>query len=1033
MGRAMRSSATLPSEVTTGEPSRPRQAVWSRVVPLLLALFSGLLSVGILLFHDRFEGSSALSLWAVCALLGSAGNFWSLLRVGSRIRPALQLSAAFFGGLSIIVAAGVFPGSSTSVTVLVTSATLAIFLVHPSAPAREGPSGNGSSPIAASELSTAGIAFPWRDTRTFGGVNLRRLILSCGTALSAVLVLVAVTRPLGSLGARMATTAVLMSLTAAIAEAARKRRFSADSSTWHVSSTILLAINSVIALPALTLSIFEMALRIPMWGGPGPILPFVSPTAWIPVTVASLTVTLTIQILRAGQNLSALATLIAGSLLTAWTAGAVVPEPVISSLIFIATAVVAAAMSVALAGTATISIIGAAVCALSALLAAPTHSAIWFLIALAAALCCLTSLVPTRSGKRYQQVHLAGALSGACFTLIVLFTTHESVSDPQTLHSSDEAPAVVTTLTASILLIASGIRRWRHSSFLGLVAPITGGAMVLSIVGLLRADQTAPLTSVAVLSAALIVEAVSLVNAGAHSRLTVLLTSALIPPTSILIIVHAWHMTGRHVWGAPELLAVTLSVLLAYLGRRVSLLLARAHGIADARLARLLWNSTLALSCVITVPAAVTTGKFGAVHFALLALLPLFFTLPIAHPPFPIRFSLGTGSAVVLGWLSVYFAAERAASPPLVSSWLATVTCLTIVLTALSIRRQPPERGLRLIRVALGSLLCVIAMAPLVVWTFELHAPVPSLMLSGTALLCSALSHLIPVHTRMRPSSAYFGSTSVALSLAAAVLLTVSLLNGRLDNGAFALLAGILPAVSMTVAASTLSKTTLSTSRLKRVLASSGLIVFVLPQSFALSRSESPAWVAPTVAFLIAVHYLALRVLPLPDQAGRVLTALSAACLLASVVISESETAKVCTLILVSALALDGLLMILGDRALSSWTTLAPGLAAFLGAGTIFAAQRSDDHLAIALILVSALCLILGAHVRAPALRMLGALALAGNVPHVVASNVTGWQLPITAWPLLVLAAVLAGRHRQTVTGRIPPSDTRKLTEPRLG
>lgn len=994
----------------------------------ILAVLTASTILAVLGLRDLDEPSPPVLLWAGSALLCTGGSVWPFLRSGSALRSLVRLVTAFSGALTIVSAAGTIPGSSSSMAVLVAVATLAVFLLQVVAAGASSPRPS-PHPAHTESHRPPGIRI----------VEAWNITTAGGTALSAVLVAVAVTAPLGTLGARMGMTSLLVTVILIAGEAVLRRRPFRLSLAWKTVSAIILAVGVVIALPAVVLALVDAASRMPVWARPQPSLPFLPLTVWIPVTVAAATLAATTRSLsNARHRGSATGVFTAGCLLTAWTAGAVQPSQTLSALLLAVTAVAAATTSTVVTDTRAVGFatVGTAVSALSALLLATPDPLTWFVVAPTAAVSCLATALPGQRASGRPLMAAPRLLAGGCFALVVLMTTHGLLDQTGASRSSTSGPALLTAFTASVLVLSATLRRHHTTPFSALIAPLSSGALILCVVDVLDTRQAEPNASVAILTCALIVEAVSLRAARSRARATVLITAALIPPTAILAAVQAWGMTDRHIWGAPELIAVAASAALAFLGWRVPRRLAARHGFDRVRQARLLWNSTLSLSCVITVPAAVTTGRFGAVHFALLAVLPLVFTLPIAASS-PVRpLPRGVLSSLVLIWFSLYLATEGAVSSPAVSGWLATLICLAAALIALSFRVAAHEGVPQCGRILLGTTFSAVLFAPAILSAFRTATPGAALSLSGSALLCASVHHVLVRRPKRMPYAAVLVQIlGVLLALASVAVLTFGALDGRVESGFPTLVVGASTSVSLVAAGSAVRGTSAPGILLRRSLVSGGILVFTVPQALLVSRDAgTDTATALTVAAAITICFLALSPLSSPvATTTRALAALSGALLLAAIVSSTTASATLPTLMFTGALAADGLFQCRRHPELSSWATLGPGMVAMLGTGTILVAGRPDAAPVTTLVVACAVCMLLGMRTRAHAPRALGALGLAGSISLVPTAYSVDWATPLAAWPLLGVFALVAGHGRSVQRRTLVRSDAWGRTERRLG
>lgn len=660
----------------------------------VIASAVSLLSLGVSLFPT---GAGASRAWAGMVLVAFAGATWPLFVRSFFARVAARSVAAIASAAALALAAATWPSLTwgTSLAFLITAAACAVHLFWSPVAVddRDGPAPRTrliQVPLPMGRSTLVGELGAWKT-----GAAIALGLATAGAAAAPAVHFSSFAQQIDLTAGFTAGAAVLF--------AAGSRLFRHDRSTpgLRIAGIVTLAICALTVIPTIGIGVIETWTRIALPNFTmhaveehALVYPDVSPYIWVGAAALTAATTATLYFWGRLASISWLplglggATLLIAHATAMTTAAAVVASSVL--------AVSATALFIVLRprrGRRVILITLVLVSTTSSFLVGANSSGVWPVAALVT-IGCLTALrwaVPRRVGVADRL-----AISPAITAAIVVFVLFTARWIPLWAADSFVVPAaasaLATVLVASAILIVASVLAHRlvgtDASAMSALAAI---AALLGIADLAtHPTPAAQLHFVVGLACVLVAELSWQVSRGGQHSAARYITAVLTPPTAVLLAVESWRRFGPSVWGAPELLAVGIAVALAGLGivlfrgRRTSAGAPRSHP------ARLGWDSSIALTSIVTVPAALTTSDFGALNLVLLGVLPILFALgegSVSHGSSSRRHLIWACVPPFAGAIWLSLAAHGSANVELYALAMAGLVCAVLAIVA---SRRPP-------------------------------------------------------------------------------------------------------------------------------------------------------------------------------------------------------------------------------------------------------------------------------------------------------------------------------------------------------
>ncbi len=958
--------------------------------------------------------SAALTsrVWLGCTLVALLGTCWPLFResAGARVVARSLAGASSFGSLIVSPAAWPALPGGTYWAFIFTGLVLAAHLWH--------------SPVAVTfsdAVAPRTEPIPIRH-RTGSPTRIRelgawKLAMSIGLGLAFAGAAATPAAHLSDFSARLIVPTILSGVGAvSLAVLARQTQHLRSSPGLTVASLIVLAVGALTVIPSLGLGMLESTVRIaqPNFSSGAftrhpLVFPDTSPSAWL--VVAILTASLS-AVLAVWNRLSDLhwIPLLSGAF-TAFVAQAGASSAAASTGIVAAATAAAVFVFARAPERRAVKIVGglsAFFFAVLGFVTSATSVPVWVLSAIVAlvSLIMLRVLIGARVSRRFQRMLIPPVTVTAGLILLVSARWTSSL-----LASPSSAATAFTTVLVACCFIAAGAIMFRSVIRLdgqslagvGALGTIFGFVEVVTV-----SSQGSHTAYIASLVALLLAEIAWLPSRGGRERFASFVAAVATPPTAALLGGELWRAIGPAVWGAPELIAVCICLLLAAVG--VFAFRYHSGSTVHSRTVRLAWDSSIILTSIVTVPAALTSSDFGALNILALGLMPLCFSLG------PSTDSAGPHPRSLLAWGALPGVATAA--------WLALreleiYTPVALALTAVT--------GL-----ALAFILMLISMSP----GARRRSPWPNLLIVST-LAFSLLP--ISVATLSRPE--WLGPLVLSTALLIAVGLAMPNPLGGIHLGLWCWLTGtsgfglaaLLRCIQLVdepvaswglLAWSLLSGLVLCASglawqkrhprhfRLARLVAGCGPAMIGIPLAFAVSRQDAPALTVVLCGFSLG----ALTGFP---QALVRSTALGAAAFLAiGVLVGDSLPVEVATLSF-GAVALARGLREWRASGGSSWHHIGISTAFLLGP-SLFAAFLVLSPLRLAgLVLIIAGLALGGMLLRARALVVSSALAATalgiGLAWPAVSEFTPGWAIAALFMAAFVILLLTRSSPRSPV------------------
>ncbi|MCW4459711.1 SCO7613 C-terminal domain-containing membrane protein [Microbacterium sp. MPKO10] len=584
-----------------------------------------------------FPAAAVLSrLWAGVILVAAAGTAWPWLVGSLPARITARSAGAVASIAALVVAAATWPSVpwGTSAAFVLTASVFAVHLLTSPVAVAGGDIGDQAVP----QTRPIRIVVPTREPARVRELGAWKTASAIGLGLALAGAAAGPATVLSSLAAQLTTTAALSTLlSAALAIASWRLRHNRSSPGLRLSGIVLLLICAITAIPSIGLGAIELWARISVTNftvdalAPHEIMyPEISPFVWI--TAALLTAGTTVTLLYAGQlrRLSWLP--IALGALTLLVVHATAPTLAISAAAGCALTLAATTLFIVLRprrGRRTVLISTVLISSASSFLVGAGSTAVWPVTALVA-IGCLVALrfaLPRRVA-RPDKLAISPVFT-ALATLLAIFTARWiPIWQPSLVADAATASALTTVITASAVLILAALTAHRFvGSDAAVASTIAALTAVLGVAAL--ASQNTPasrLLFVIALAGVLLAELSWQIFRGGRQSAARYVTAVLTPPTAVLLAVVAWRRFGPSIWGAPELLAVGIAAVLAGLGIVLFRGTPARNGQPRSHPARLAWDSSIALTSIVTVPAALTTSEFGPLNLILLGVIPILFS-----------------------------------------------------------------------------------------------------------------------------------------------------------------------------------------------------------------------------------------------------------------------------------------------------------------------------------------------------------------------------------------------------------------------
>ncbi|QPZ37050.1 SCO7613 C-terminal domain-containing membrane protein [Paramicrobacterium chengjingii] len=594
-----------------------------------IAAAVALLGIGISLFPFAAPSSRA---WAGMLLVAYASAVWPLFRRSRSARITVRAVAAIASVLVLALAATTWPSLTwgTSLAFLITSGAFALHLLW--------------SPVATTERDNVAPKTMPIQVLSDGPTLAREL--GAWKAASAVGLGLAVSGAAAApvvhftSFARQIDVAACLTALGAIVFATLSWRYRHHRSApgFRVAGLVTLVVCASSVIPAIGIGVIETWSRIALPNFSVSAVsehtlayPAVSPYIWISPAVLTIATAMSLHLWGRLGALSWLPLALGGvTLMIAHATALTVVASVVSSCVL---AVSATALFIVLRprrGRRVVLITLAFLGAASSFVVGANSADVWPVAAIVAlgALSALRIAVPRRVG-RTDRLAIGPVMTASIVVLLIFTARWIPLWAPTSFASPSAASALATVIAASAILVVTSIFGHRLvSTEAAAMSVLSALASVVGIAGL--ATLTAPAAQrdlVVGLACVLVAELSWQVARREQHSVARYVTAVLTPPTAVLLAVVSWRHFGPAIWGAPELLAVSISAVLAGAGILLFRDAPSSRGEPRSHPARLGWDSSIALTSIVTVPAALTTSEFGSLNLIMLGVLPVLFAL----------------------------------------------------------------------------------------------------------------------------------------------------------------------------------------------------------------------------------------------------------------------------------------------------------------------------------------------------------------------------------------------------------------------
>ncbi|WP_166998554.1 SCO7613 C-terminal domain-containing membrane protein [Paramicrobacterium fandaimingii] len=594
-----------------------------------LAAAVALLGIGISLFPFAAAESRA---WVGTLLVAYASAAWPLFRHSRSTRVTVRALAALACLLVLALAATTWPRLTwgTSLAFLITAGAFALHLfLSPVATTERDGAAPKTMPIQVVNDKPA-LARELGAWKTAAAVGLGLAV--AGAAAAPAVHFASFARQIDVVACLTAVGAI------ALATVAWRFQYHRSAPGLRVAGLVTLVVCALTVVPALGIGVIETGSRIAVpnfsvsaVSAHTLVYPDVSPYIWISPAVLTIATAVTLHLWGRLGVFSWLPLALGG--VTLLIAHATAPTIVASVLSSCVLAVSATALFIVLrprrgrrVALITLAFLGSA----SSFVVGGNSADVWPVAAVVAvaSLGALRAAIPRRIGRTDR-----GAIGPAITASLVIFLIFTARWIPLWLPDRFAEPAaasaLATVVAASALLVVTAVLGRRlPATEAAAMSVLSSLAAVIGIGSLATLSiQTAERDLVFALACVLVAELSWQVSRSEKHSVARYVTAVLTPPTAVLLAVESWRHFGPAIWGAPELLAVSISVLLAGVGILLFRDTPSPRGEPRSHPARLGWDSSIALTSIVTVPAALTTSEFGALNLVMLGVLPVLFAL----------------------------------------------------------------------------------------------------------------------------------------------------------------------------------------------------------------------------------------------------------------------------------------------------------------------------------------------------------------------------------------------------------------------
>ncbi|GAB2516730.1 SCO7613 C-terminal domain-containing membrane protein [Paramicrobacterium agarici] len=605
----------------------------ARAIPPFAVIAAALALVGI--GASLFPAASLPSrMWAGAVLVASVGAAWPLLIGSLAARVAARSIAAIASIVALVLATASWPslGWGTSIAFLVTAAAFAMHLFG--SPVAVAPDSGSAAPAAvasARPLSPGRLAL----TRELGAW---KTACGAGLGLAAAGAGAAPAAHFTSVALQLNVTAVLTATAAVVfATIFWRLRHNRSASGLRLAGLVTLVTCSLTVVPALGIALIETWTRIALPNfsvdpfAARTLLYPVSASIWVTAACLTASTAVTLALWRRLREFSWLPLGLGGATLLVAQASA--PTPAASVVISGGLAIGATALFVVLRprrGRRVVLTLLVLSSIAAAFLVGANSAVVWPFAAFLALGCAVALRVALpRRVVRADKLSVRPALSAVVVVLVLISARWLPLwADPEITVPAPTADLTTIVVASAILIIASTRSRRFAAADITVMSALATIASLVSVGSLAVQGTSASQRAFVIgLACVLAAELSWQFPHGGRDSVARYVTAALTPPTAVMLAVESWRRFGPPVWGAPELLAVGSTVVLAGLGIVIFRGAATPRGEPRSHPARLAWDSSIALTSTITIPAAVTTSDFGPLHLVLLGVLPVLFSL----------------------------------------------------------------------------------------------------------------------------------------------------------------------------------------------------------------------------------------------------------------------------------------------------------------------------------------------------------------------------------------------------------------------